>query len=252
MGVSIVRGNTLPPAIPSISTWSQGWAFDFTASDPAGTWRFEATYNGQVYETFFNVNAPPLITVGSPNGGEQWDRKLTHSVTWTDNLGGDVNIALYHNGVYSATIASNTPSDGGYVWTPDTSLATGPGYTIRVISVINPAVYDVGDAPFTLTDPQLLARNDLVLTPINTSVTIDILGNDEIPVGEPITITAGLPFSGTVSLIDTHLVYTPTLDFLGTDVLTYTLRTSTEQANATVTVIVAAEVYHSFLPLIQR
>jgi murein DD-endopeptidase MepM/ murein hydrolase activator NlpD len=136
--------------------WSYARVFAFSSSDPAGTWRFEAIYNGQVYETFFNVNA-------------------------------------------------------------------------------------------------LVARDDLVLTPINTPVTIDVLGNDEVPVSEPITITVpGLPMSGAVGLINAHLVYTPTLDFLGTDVLTYTVRTSTEQANATVTVIVAAEVYHSFLSLIQR
>ncbi len=79
--------------------------FAFSANDPAGTWRFEASYNGQTVETFFNVNAPPTITVGSPNGGEQWDRRLAHAITWTDNFGGEVNIALYHNGLYSATLA---------------------------------------------------------------------------------------------------------------------------------------------------
>ena len=234
------------------SAWSYAQVFAFSSNEPAGTWRFEATYNGQVYETFFNVNAPPALTVGSPNGGEQWDRTLTHSVTWADNLGGDVNLALYHNGIYSTTIASNTPSDGAYLWAPDTTLAAGPGYTIRVTSVISPALYDASDAPFTLIEVHLIARDDFVLTPMNTPVTIDILGNDEVPVGEPLTITAGLPLSGTVSEVSAHLVYTPTLDFLGTDVLTYTVRTSTEQAEATVTVIVAAEVFRSFLPLVQR
>ena len=242
-----------PAGNPFSSAWSQGWAFPFSASDPAGAWRFEATYNGQVYETFFNVNAPPTITVGSPNGGEPWDRMLTHSVTWTDNLGGHVNIALYHNGVYSATLASNTPSDGEYLWAPDTALALGSGYTMRVTSVINPAVYDASDAPFSLTDAHLVARDDFVMTPINTPVTIDVLSNDGGPNGDPITITAlGLPMSGTVSLVSAHLVYTPTLDLLGKDVFTYTVRTSAEQADATVTVRVVTEVFRLFLPLIQR
>jgi hypothetical protein len=34
------------------------WTFDFSPSEPAGTWRFEATYNGQTYETFFTVDSP--------------------------------------------------------------------------------------------------------------------------------------------------------------------------------------------------
>ena len=227
--------------------------FDFPARTPAGTWRFEAAYNGQVYETFFNVNAPPIITVGSPNGGEQWDRLLTHPVTWTDNLGGEVNIALYHNGVYSATLASNTPSDGEYLWLPDPALAIGTGYTIRVSSVISPAVYDASDAPFTLADAALIARDDFALTPINTPVTIDALSNDEAPNNDALTITAlGTPITGTVSLVNSNLVYTPTLDFLGTDVFTYTASTNTEHADATVTVIVAAEVFRVFLPMVIR
>jgi hypothetical protein len=60
------------------------------------------------------------------------------------------------------------------------------------------------------------------------------------------------PVSGTVSLIDAHLVYTPTVDFLGSDVFTYTVSSSTDQADATVTVLVVTEVFRVFLPLIQR
>jgi hypothetical protein len=235
------------------STWSYGWVVNFSATEPAGTWRFEATYNGQIYETFFNVNAPPTVVLSSPNGGEQWHILLSHSVTWADNFGGDVNIALYHNGVYSAAIASNTPSDGEYLWAPAIALAPGPGYTLRVTSVINPAVYDESNAPFTLLPAALIARDDFALTPINTPVTIYTLSNDEDPNGDALTITTlGTPLSGTVSNVGSNLVYTPTLDFLGADVFTYTVSTSTQNANATVTVFVAAEVFPVFLPLIRR
>lgn len=56
--------------------------------------------------------------------------------------------------------------------------------------------------------------------------------------------------NGTVSLVGTRLVYTPTPDFLGRDVFTYTVRTSTEQADATVTVLVVNQVFRLLLPLI--
>jgi hypothetical protein len=148
-----------PAGNPFSSAWSQGWVYAFSASDPAGTWRFEAAYNGQVYETFFDI----------------------------------------------------------------------------------------------LTDAPLVARDDFVMTPTNTPVTIDVLGNDGYSHADPITITAlGLPMSGTVSLVSAHLVYTPTLDFLGQDVFTYTVSTSAEQADATVTVLVVTEVFRVFLPLIRR
>jgi hypothetical protein len=147
-----------PAGTPFNSAWSQGWVYDFSAGDPEGNWRFEATYNGQVYEKFFSLNA-------------------AHLVAW----------------------------------------------------------------------------NDFALTPINTPVTIDVLSNDGAPSGEPITITAtGQPLYGTVSLVSAHLLYTPPANFLGKDVFTYTVRTSAEQADATVTVLVVNEVFRLLLPLIQR
>lgn len=132
------------------SAWSYGWAVNFSGGEPAGAWRFAATYNGQTYETFFNVNAPPTLTVSRPNGGEEWDILLPHSVTWADNFGGAVNIALYHNGVFSGTLASLAPSDGDYVWVPGWGYPPDSGYRIRVTSALSPTVYDESDAPFTL------------------------------------------------------------------------------------------------------
>jgi hypothetical protein len=138
------------------AAWSQGWAFDFSTGDPAGTWRFEALYNGQVYETSFQIN------------------------------------------------------------------------------------------------PHLIARDDLALTLLETPVTIDVLGNDEVPPGAPPALTVGLPMSGTAGLVPPHIVYTPAPGFLGPDTFTYTLRTATEQAEATVTVLVVAAIFRLFLPVIQR
>ncbi|MBK8431287.1 MAG: hypothetical protein IPL28_08350 [Chloroflexi bacterium] len=70
---------------------------------------------------------------------------------------------------------------------------------------------------------------------------------------ETLAITAvGHPISGTVSLLDSQLIYTPTLDFIGTDVFTYTVSTETQQAEAAVTIRVAAEIFRSFVPLISR
>lgn len=132
------------------SAWNYGWVVNFPNNLPAGTWRFEATYNGQTYETFFNLNAPPTMALSSPNGGEQWRIQLPHAVTWSATIGGAVNIALYRNGVSTATIASTTPGDGEYVWTPSLAITPGAGYTIRVTSALNPAVYDQSNASFSL------------------------------------------------------------------------------------------------------
>ena len=235
------------------ASWSQGWVFDFSSGDPSGTWRFEATYNDQVYNAFFNVNSPLTTAVTSPNGGEQWNRQLTHLVMWTDNYGGAVNIALFQDGIYAAAVAYNTPSDGEFLWEPTTVPDPGSGYAIRVSSVINPAIYDESDASFTFNDGTLVARDDMVLTLINIPVTIDVLINDESPNHDPLTITAlGQPISGGASLENAHIIYTPPLDFIGTDVFTYTVSSGFGNATATVTVIIASEVFKLSLPLTRR
>ncbi len=166
---------------PFSSAWNPGWVYAVAPTDPAGTYRFEAVYNGQVYQTFFNVNDPTQISISAPNGGEQWDRRTAHTITWQDNLGGDVNIALYRSGIYSTTLASNFPSSGAFPWTPGTALPAGPGYTVRITSVISPGLSAESSAPFSLTNIALTARDDFGMTTANTPVTINVLGNDTFP-----------------------------------------------------------------------
>jgi len=354
------------PATTFSSVWSYGQTFAFSSADPAGTWRFEAIYNGQTHQTFFNVNAPTTITVTSPNSGELWSRLLPHTLTWNDNLGGGVNIALYHNGVYTAPIAFNVPSTGQYVWIPNPTQAALSGYTISVTSVISPLVYDGSDSPFTLlaaipppvlslsqtvtplspqpnqtvtytviisnsglgdatggqltnllptsltpsgtitltnltvgarqtlsltfpaqvnsgqtagllltntvtftctqvitplmasstitiADAPLRAQDDFRLTPVNTPITISVLSNDGDPNGDALALAAvGTPFSGTASLLGANVIYTPTLDMLGSDIFTYTITTTAESTTATVKVLIASAVWELFMPLIQR
>lgn len=154
---SVYKSWQYAPGTPVFSSeWKNGWVENLPANEPAGVWRFEATYNGQVYET-------PFTLIGS-----------------------------------------------------------------------------------------LVAQDDFVMTALNTPVTIDVLNNDGLPNSNAITITVGTPMNGTASLVSTHLVYTPTLNFLGSDVFTYTLSTNTEQSNATVTVLVVTEVFRLFMPFIQR
>jgi uncharacterized repeat protein (TIGR01451 family) len=87
------------------------------------------------------------------------------------------------------------------------------------------------------------ASDDEAFTQVNTPITIDVLANDEDEGDDPLEIIAtGDTTAGSTVLISssTELVYTPTLDFIGTDVFTYTitdlLREGTDTATVTVTV----------------
>ncbi len=162
--ISDPNGNTFQSwsysnaATPFTPVLERHWAFDFPANATPGTWRFQALYNGNTYETFFNVNAPATLTLGVPNGNEQWDILLNHPITWTANFGNDVNISLYRNAVFIGTITSATPNDGRYDWIPGSHYPTGSGYTIRITNSANSAVYDESNGPFTLLPTTLTNR----------------------------------------------------------------------------------------------
>jgi len=122
--------------------------------------------------------------------------------------------------------------------------------TLTSSEVLTPLI---ASATITLADAPLVARDDFMLTALDTSLTLLALGNDGDPNGDPLTLSeVGTPISGVVSIEGTVLVYTPTVGFLGTDTFTYTVNTSTENTNATVRVLVAVEVFKLHLPMIQR
>jgi hypothetical protein len=73
----------------------------------------------------FTVSAP-FITVGSPNGGENWLVGSSHNITWTSGgTSGTVNVDYStDNGSTWAKVSAGTPDDGTQPWTvPDTPSA---------------------------------------------------------------------------------------------------------------------------------
>ena len=77
-------------------------------------------------DNYFTVTSgttsPASITVTSPNGGESWDRSISHSITWsyTGSPGSNVKIVLLKGGVEVGTIANSVPigsgGKGSYSW----------------------------------------------------------------------------------------------------------------------------------------
>jgi len=97
----------------------------------------------------------------------------------------------------------------------------------------------------------LAAVNDQATTPTNRAVLIDVLAND-IP-GDAFMLNlsaVGTPLSGTAVITDLLVLYTPSLDFTGTDVFTYTITDGVIDDTATVTVTV--DWLRNFLPVITK
>jgi hypothetical protein len=101
----------------------------------------------------------------------------------------------------------------------------------------NDPVCDMG--AYELGGLQLTAVPDSVTTTQNVPILIDVLAND-IPSedGDPMMDSVGNPMSGTAVITDTFILYTPALDFVGTDTFTYTITDGVVTDTAVVTVTV--------------
>jgi hypothetical protein len=106
------------------------------------------------------VTAPApaqTIQVATPNGGESWARRVSHTIAWSysGGSGSAVRIQLLKAGRVQATIVASTPlgsnGSGTYNWTPRYQAA-GSTYQIRLtILGSTPVATDASDANFQLT-----------------------------------------------------------------------------------------------------
>lgn len=107
----------------------------------------------------FAISNPEVvssITVTSPNGGENWMRNTTKTISWSisGNPGANVKIELLKGGVYNSTIVSSTgsggSSGGSYSWSIPAGQNLGNDYKIRVTSTTNSSYNDTSDNNFTI------------------------------------------------------------------------------------------------------
>ena len=121
------------------------------------------------------------------------------------------------------------------------SQANGGGYDVVVTASDGRATQTQGFR-LTVTNPPPVAVDDATqTTPEDTPVTINVLGNDSDPDGDPLTVTGATAANGTVRVNgDGTITYTPAADWNGTDRITYTISdgeggTSSATVDVTVT-----------------
>jgi gliding motility-associated-like protein len=83
-----------------------------------------------------------------------------------------------------------------------------------------------------------VGTNDEVTTPTNTSITIGVKDNDLSNNGTTVTIITAASYGNTIVGTDGKVIYTPTTDFSGKDLFTYTLTTSGGAVSDPITVLV--------------
>jgi len=99
----------------------------------------------------FTISSPS-ITVVSPNGGNNWERRHTYTISWNHigDTGSRVKIELFRGNKLSRKISSSTPNDGSYRWTVPSSQTLDNNYRIKVTSRSHSEYYDWSNGYFTI------------------------------------------------------------------------------------------------------
>lgn len=161
-------------------------------------------------DTFVNVG-PGSFVDGSENGND------------LDTLD------LRNQGRVAVLYDDDNPENGTVEYFHDNGDSRGTTRFINIERVILPE----GGAP--------VANPDTATTPEDTTIAIDVTGNDTDPDGQRVTVTEARAEHGSVTVTNYgYVFYTPDANFNGTDTITYTItdpdgNTSTSTVTVTVT-----------------
>lgn len=83
-----------------------------------------------------------------------------------------------------------------------------------------------------------VAVNDNAITPEDVPVNVPVLVNDSDPDNDPLTIVSVVTTNGTAVINGTNVLYTPSTNFFGTNVMVYTISDGSVTNSAFITVVV--------------
>jgi hypothetical protein len=234
------------PAHGSLALVSGNWVFT-----PAGTFSGTAVINytirdvhGATSSSTHSVvveNSPPVLTDPTPGPGTPYVNPLNpnnlivpavdnvfvsvdlddyftdangHSLTFTPNLAGVPAWLTYNAG--NRTFSGTPPVDNVGPVTIPVLVSDGNGGNLNASVTISPV------------NPGPTANPATTNTGFQTPVTVNLLGNDTDPDGDPLSIvgtpTLVNPAHGSLALVGGNWVFTPAGTFSGTAVINYTIQ----------------------------
>jgi hypothetical protein len=143
------------------------YTFPSVAAGTRYYWRVRTSNDGGDSDWATNsfTTVAPLVQVTVPNGGEAWQRGLSHDIQWTNNVAENVALDLYKGGVFSRTITTNSPGIPAYRWSAPVSIVPASDYSIRIRSTTNAALFDMSDAPFSIIDAPTFTAGSITNLP---------------------------------------------------------------------------------------
>ena len=110
---------------------------------------------------YLPLTSPICFSVASPNGGENWSRGTTRTISWnySGNPGANVKIELLKGGELNRVINSSTPAGSGgygsYNWLINSTQTLGSYYKVKVTSITNSTYADTSNNNFTISKPMI-------------------------------------------------------------------------------------------------
>lgn len=135
------------------------------------------------------------------------------------------------DGIITITGWVNTGLPGGFVFT-NTGVITASNLETGTTTNTSWAVVTIANTP-------PVAVNDIVSTSEDVPIVIAVLANDSDLNGDELAISGmSIPLHGTATISGTDVVYSPAVNFNGTDLFTYTLTDGVLQDSAEVSITI--------------
>ncbi len=190
-GTQVSGGELTHTTRKNISNDEATFTFEWTAPNSPGTYYLRANGNAvnsnsqnsgdewnRMTTQEITVEAPPVITLNVPDGGQNWCAGGSFDITWDSENVNNINIELSTDGGNSwpEMLASNIPAGSGS-WTWDIPMSKAPGtqHKIRISDPSDGTVNDVSTGNFTISAGVSINSNPMHVTECtNESVTFDV------------------------------------------------------------------------------
>jgi large repetitive protein len=236
-GTVVVNANGTLTFTPN-ANYNGSATITYTISDGQG-----GTATATVPVTVNAVNDAP-VPVGSLPPQVNVDAQAGVNVATAGGFTDVDNATLTYSATGLPTGLSINSATGAITGTIDRSASQGGAsgvYSITVTARDAAGATATQTFSWTVTNPGPTAANNSASTSEDTPIpSINVLGNDSDPDGDPLSVTAASAPNGTVSINpDGTLRYVPNANFNGTDTITYTISDGQGgTATATVTITV--------------
>lgn len=249
-------------SIVAVSPTSQGGTVDITPNGLFLSYTPPANFSGQdtfTYTLFDGEStdtADVTITVTAENdppnavndqlSAQEDDVEATLAVLANDTDADGNELTIIQVGSPSQGGTVTIAADGkSLLYTPASDFAGQETVSYVVTdgeaidtALVRVTVTAVNDPPVAVDDPE---SGTLSVSKDSSAQTIDVLGNDTDPEGDPLTVTAVTQGTqgGTVTLVNGEVRYAPATGFSGTETFTYTISDGTSERTATVRIEVS-------------